>query len=281
MNENVLHGISGATSSLVAMALLHPLEALRTRMQSTHSKVDLISFLTELHRKDGLLSLYSGFLSSLIGTTTSYGIYFLCYRAAQRSLIKGKHLLTTLDDILVSLFSSVISVLISTPLWTINTRLMKGQSGGIISLFKKILREEGPQGLFKGMSGSLMLCLNPIIQYAGYEYAKKKLLRNKNASALVFFIFAGISKLLATFVTYPMLTLRTRAQLEVKKNLSIAEVFADLLKNEGIFALYKGLSSKAVQTVLNSAIMLSTHEKLTRLLVKLLAAKIKVGVRST
>eukprot|EP00358_Blepharisma_japonicum_P001374 CAMPEP_0202948094 /NCGR_PEP_ID=MMETSP1395-20130829/13035_1 /ASSEMBLY_ACC=CAM_ASM_000871 /TAXON_ID=5961 /ORGANISM="Blepharisma japonicum, Strain Stock R1072" /LENGTH=80 /DNA_ID=CAMNT_0049649859 /DNA_START=580 /DNA_END=818 /DNA_ORIENTATION=+ len=74
-------------------------------------------------------------------------------------------------------------------------------------------------------------------------------------------------------VTYPFLTLRTRVQLEDQKTLSFADALKDILENEGAPALYNGLSTKVLQAVLNSAIVLASHEHLTKILCMLCLTK--------
>ena len=58
----------------------------------------------------------------------------------------------------------------------------------------------------------MILVLNPIINYVVYEAMKKRLTLNglKQASVLKIFIASSLGKILATLVTYPILTMRVK-----------------------------------------------------------------------
>lgn len=268
MGENLVHGISGAVSSMVATVILHPFEALRTKMQAEVSAVYFLDYAKKVFQEEGLKGIYSGFSSNVFNITISYAMYFFSYKALRTWILTHKAKLGFFDDVKASFFASVIVILINTPLWTINTRLIQDKSKRFLDVFKQILHKEGPGAFFKGVTLSIVLTLNPVLQYSLYELLKIKTGSNK---LIHFFILGAIAKFIATVFTYPILTLRTRQQLNEKNNTSLIEdLLSSLTKNnlnaKNFFALYNGFLSKAVQTVLNSAIILSLHEKLTKFL---------------
>lgn len=68
-----------------------------------------------------------------------------------------------------------------------------------------------------------------------------------------------------------MLTMKTRLQLEEGKNLGIGQLIKQTLEHEGIAGMYRGLSSKLIQTISNTAILMAIHEKLSLIIVRLLS----------
>ena len=54
--------------------------------------------------------------------------------------------------------------------------------------------------------------LNPIINFVVYEVIIDRLRVKRSASTLQIFVASSIGKLLATFATYPILTIRVRMQ---------------------------------------------------------------------
>ena len=104
------------------------------------------------------------------------------------------------------------------------------------------MKEEGPTGLFKGYVPSMILSINPVIQFVIYEVLKKRY-EHWAGYTFVYFLLGAFSKLVATLSTFPLLTVKTRMQLETS-NKPLTEVIQELLQNEGIGGLYKGLSSK-------------------------------------
>ncbi len=70
--------------------------------------------------------------------------------------------------------------------------------------------------LWKGLSTSLILVSNPIIQFVVYEKLKS-LLKIDNSSYwydLVLFVIGAISKTISTLVTFPQTVIRTRQHLQ-------------------------------------------------------------------
>lgn len=65
----------------------------------------------------------------------------------------------------------------------------------------------------------MILVINPIINFVVYEAIKKYLTlgNEKEASALKIFIASSVGKLLATLVTYPILTVRVKLQKAAEK----------------------------------------------------------------
>jgi len=262
MKELIVHGASGAVSAGISNAVVYPLEVLRVRICADKGNFGPKELL-EMLKKQGIKSLYSGFWSGFISQSTSYAVYFFVYRYTQKSL-NPTQINKILKDLVTSLIASFVTLLVNCPIWTINSRLIMDNRLGVVGCFKKILKEEGFTGLYKGFSSSVILLSNPVIQFAGYELLKRKLGDTNNA--LKYVVMASISKLVATVTTYPLQTIRTRTQLEASKQLSILEVIKDMVQNEGVLSLYKGQSSKLMQTLTNAALIMSIHEKLTRLM---------------
>uniref|UniRef100_A0A4X1VWA4 Solute carrier family 25 member 17 n=1 Tax=Sus scrofa TaxID=9823 RepID=A0A4X1VWA4_PIG len=180
----------------------------------------------------------------------------------------------------------VVNVLLTTPLWVVNTRLkLQGAKfrnedivptnySGIIDAFHQIIRDEGISALWNGTFPSLLLVFNPAIQFMFYEGLKRQLLKKRmKLSSLDVFIIGAIAKAIATTVTYPMQTVqsilrfgRHRLNPENRTLGSLRNVLYLLhqrVRRFGIMGLYKGLEAKLLQTVLTAALMFLVYEKLT------------------
>ena len=77
---------------------------------------------------------------------------------------------------------------------------------------------------------------------------------------------SSIGKILATFATYPILTVRVRLQADsnsrdnsIKGQLNR---IASQIKELGVSGLYHGIEAKLIQTVLYNAFLMMTYEKL-------------------
>ena len=281
MEENLIHGLSGGISSIVSTAVVHPFESMRVKMQSEQSSVYFLSYLAKVYRDEGIRGIYAGFGVNIVQVATSYAIYFFSYQHIKRVISEGKMKLSIKGDALASFLASAVVIVILSPLWTISTRLVKDKSKSFWAVLKQIYSNEGITGFFKGATMSLVLTMNPVIQYTFFEYLKK---RYRSSAFVAHFMFGAFAKFIATLLTYPMQTIRTRLQLNEKENRSMWEDLFELLSKDRktiiatFITTYNGFLSKCVQTVLNSAIILSLHEKITAYLMNQLIRGPKVKI---
>uniref|UniRef100_A0A3Q2XN17 Solute carrier family 25 member 17 n=1 Tax=Hippocampus comes TaxID=109280 RepID=A0A3Q2XN17_HIPCM len=172
----------------------------------------------------------------------------------------------------------VINVLVTAPLWVVNTRLkLQGSKfhntdiqptnyRGIWDALGQISRDEGVWALWSGTFPSLLLVLNPAIQFVIYEGLKRQL-RNGLAAFEVFMIGA-VAKAVATTVTYPLQTIQSVLRVGLLHQLKFYPERKTHLNNVfsprkfGMLGLFKGLEAKLLQTVLTAALMFLLYEKI-------------------
>lgn len=109
-------------------------------------------------------------------------------------------------------------------------------------MLKRIFNEEGPSGFYKGLFPSLILTINPIVQYIIYEFLKGKLSgpNGQISSANIVWISA-LSKLVTTLLTYPALSIKTLFQANEKKTPSeVLNLLIKMMQENGFLYLYKG-----------------------------------------
>lgn len=241
--------------------------------------------LLEIIKEEGLLAPYRGWFPVISSLCCSNFVYFYTFNSLKTVWVKGQHS-TTGKDLIVGFVAGVVNVLLTTPLWVVNTRLkLQGAKfrnedivptnySGIIDAFHQIIRDEGISALWNGTFPSLLLVFNPAIQFMFYEGLKRQLLKKRmKLSSLDVFIIGAIAKAIATTVTYPMQTVqsilrfgRHRLNPENRTLGSLRNVLYLLhqrVRRFGIMGLYKGLEAKLLQTVLTAALMFLVYEKLT------------------
>ena len=111
----------------------------------------------------------------------------------------------------VTTLSGLTSSIFSNPFWLVNTRMMKKEENkSLYQTIKDIYVDEGISAFFKGCQANMFLVSNPIINYVAYEAMKKyMLMKNKRGvGAVAIFVIGCIAKIIATYATYPMLTIR-------------------------------------------------------------------------
>lgn len=285
--ESLVHAVAGAVGSVTAMTVFFPLDTARLRLQVDEKRKSKTTHmvLLEIIKEEGLLAPYRGWFPVISSLCCSNFVYFYTFNSLKAVWVKGQRS-TTGKDLVVGFVAGVVNVLLTTPLWVVNTRLkLQGAKfrnedivptnyKGIFDAFHQIIRDEGVLALWNGTFPSLLLVFNPAIQFMFYEGLKRQLLKKRiQLSSLDVFIIGAIAKAIATTATYPMQTVqsilrfgRHRLNPENRTLGSLRNVLYLLhqrVKRFGIMGLYKGLEAKLLQTVLTAALMFLVYEKLT------------------
>ncbi|CAK83725.1 unnamed protein product (macronuclear) [Paramecium tetraurelia] len=258
--ESMAHGHAGALAGLFSTCLLYPLENIKTRMAASQQKEAIQEVIIQVWDQEGVWGFFKGVTPLALGNYISYGVYFFWYEYF-------KHLFKTdiansFDLIKPSLASAILTTFVTNPFWVVQSRMTVSKDN--LNFFyktKQIIEKEGWEALMKGLQASLILTINPIIQFVIYEAFKRRLQYVEN-QALVNFIGGAISKAISTILTYPYQLLRTKIHVKKNSSKSYFSAVEKILKNEGIQGLFKGLTPKLCQSVLNSAFLLMFYEKI-------------------
>lgn len=149
-------------------------------------------------------------------------------------------------------------------------------SGSFRSIALEIHCEKGIRGFWSGYSASLVLTLNPSLTFFFFENLKRALLSQSqrlDTSPQATFLLAAISKALASVITYPFSLAKSRAQLssrsvttepgtnsqetlkkssptmqsEVQKSKNVFATILDIIRHEGLRALYDGVCGEVLK----------------------------------
>ena len=113
---------------------------------------------------------------------------------------------------------------------------------------------------------AIILVINPTIQYTIFERLQVlgETVLHRKSSGLEIFIYGALGKICATIVTYPYILAKTRLQIQNSKvNSGIFQIFQQIISTEGFSGLYKGLSDKALASVLTAAILLFSQNRVS------------------
>ncbi|KAF0032492.1 hypothetical protein F2P81_014782 [Scophthalmus maximus] len=222
--ESLVHAVSGAVGSVTAMTIFFPLDTARLRLQVDENRKakSTPAILAEIIKEEGLLAPYRGWFPVICSLCCSNFVYFYCFHSLKANWLKGKQSAPS-TDLIVGITAGIVNVLITTPLWVVNTRLkLQGSKfrnadiqmtnySGILDAFVQIVRDEGVGALWNGTFPSLLLVLNPAIQFMIYEGLKRQLRRGvpRELSSVEVFIIGAVAKAVATAVTYPLQTIQS------------------------------------------------------------------------
>lgn len=178
------------------------------------------------------------------------------------------------DNMAVATAAGVLNVFVTSPLWTATTIITckkdSSSKEGLFAVLTRLFKEEGLHGLYRGLIPALILVSNPAIQHTLYEQVVRRIrgATGRALSPLEIFIVGALSKLLATLITYPYQTIKARQQARARAAGSStvpSTKITDIIRKEGVHALYAGLSAKLMFTVLNSALMFLCYDSILNL----------------
>jgi len=287
--ESWVHAVSGATGSVVAMSVFYPLDTVRARIQVEDPSINKVtgtySALYHISKEEGILSLYKGIVPVLESVCISNFVYFYTFHSLKAIYGNGQKQQSAVKDLLLGSIAGIFNVMLTTPFWVVNTRLkMKGIIGAnqnsnknfnnLLNGLLYIAKSEGITGLWAGAIPSLLLVINPALQFMLYETLKRKLMNiNGSVHSFTYFILGALSKAFATLLTYPLQLIQTKLRIGDKslpKNIGALHMLFRIAKLYGFKDLYRGLETKIWQTVLTAALMFATYEKIALLVGKTL-----------
>ncbi|XP_027898780.1 peroxisomal membrane protein PMP34 [Xiphophorus couchianus] len=286
--ETLVHAVAGATGSVTAMTVFFPLDTAKSRLQMDDKRKAQSTpvILAEIAKEEGFLALYRGWFPVISSLCCSNFVYFYTFNALKKVAASGPGKPRPSKDLLMGMVAGVVNVILTTPMWVVNTRLkLQGvrfrnedlhqtHYRGIFDAFSQIIANEGVGTLWNGTLPSLILVLNPAVQFMIYEAMKRKAGKGgQKISSAKIFLIGAIAKAIATTATYPLQTIQAILRFgqyrgDGKGGLmgSISNIFflfMDRIKKHGFLGLYKGLEAKLLQTVLTAALMFVVYEKIT------------------
>ena len=248
-------------------------------------------------RRDGAASLYVGAWSKTAHSISSSFLYFLAFSGMKRRYEErtgGK--IGTGATLLVAAAAGCLNVLVTEPLDTYVTRKQlendakkettsseQSYDVGLKETLRALRENEvaaerqATPGLYSGLGASLVLTINPAIQYTVFEQLRQRLMTVLNAraqgrgdskrvvelSTFDAFLMGAASKAVATMITYPLVRAKVlqKACTRQEEARSLVGTLERVYREEGVRGLYKGLDAQLVKTVLAGAIMMTVKEK--------------------
>ncbi|KAG8816128.1 hypothetical protein FRC18_001164 [Serendipita sp. 400] len=298
-SDSFINAIAGAAGGSIAMAATYPLVFVSTRAAVSaekEKKTTLEAAMDVIRSSEGISGLYSGLSSSLIGISVTNFVYYYFYERGRGALMaarstSGSKGLTIPESLLNGFIAGSATSLISNPIWVIQTqqtvRTMAPSTTddsspkrlvvkklSFMETARNIINKNGVAALWAGIGPALILVINPIIQYTAFEQIKNLVMQRRTTALRAagstraaslsdwdYFFLGAISKLIATTMTYPYIVVKSRLQAGRAEYPSAWAGLQAILAREGVAGLYKGISSKLVQSVLTAAILFAGQKR--------------------
>jgi adenine nucleotide transporter 17 len=159
------------------------------------------------------------------------------------------------ESMIAGALAGTATVLMTNPIWVINTRMTThkkdeqvlpgakpSKAPSTLGTLLALIRDEGPTRLFSGVMPALVLVINPILQYTVFEQFKNMLEKKRRVTPTDAFYLGALGKLLATSITYPYITVKSRMHVAGRDGPreNMLTTFRRIIREEGYSGLYGG-----------------------------------------
>ncbi|XP_032401290.1 solute carrier family 25 member 44a [Xiphophorus hellerii] len=282
----------GVFMTLTTRATVYPASLIRTRLQVQKGKAvysGTFDAFCKILRMEGVRGLYRGFMINTF-TLVSGQAYITTYELV-RKYVSHYSPSNTVKSVVAGGAASLVAQTITVPIDVVSQHLMMQGQGEHHSRFKvkpkmmlatskrkptfgqsreitvQIFAADGFRGFYRGYVASLLTYIpNSALWWPFYHFYAEKLslMAPSGCPHLILQAVAGpMAAATASTITNPMDVVRARVQVEGRT--SVIETFKQLLAEEGIWVMTKGLSARVISSMPTSVLIVVGYETLKRL----------------
>jgi len=253
--------LPGAASGVTKCIVGHPFDTIKVRMQTEGGFGRFkgpMDCLVQTMKLEGIRGLYKGVTPPLIGWFIIDSVMWRCYlemqtiirRTNTNVVRKGGELLIS-EHAMAGAVAGVVSCVVVTPIEQVKARLQvqyhdRGsiQYSGPIDCMRKLVRNNGVRGLYKGFAGTVLFRLFISVYFAGYQSYLRLFRRKAVPEGAAIFLSGGLAASTLWLFAFPADVLKNRmmAQPDVKprKYESLRQCISYIYKNEGYRGFFRG-----------------------------------------
>jgi solute carrier family 25 S-adenosylmethionine transporter 26 len=283
-SENSASFVAGAFAGLVTDLSLHPLDTIKTRLQTNHHNNKFAAFNNNANKKSLAKSLFQGLTPALCGSCPSGAFFFGTYQFVSRKLEdknkNGNNGSTTgniiYKSLIASCFGEAAACLIRAPVDIVKNNMQVGKSGKesvallfssskFFTVYQALLFRELPFAMLQLPTlellkqNALVRCIALHLSAEYWNVIEDK----KVAATVVSGFFAGG---FAAFLTTPSDVFKTR---NAVSNHTKTSFFEFLFKsNHSLKDLFRGGASRVFMISIGGSIFFGTQEWAKRKLIR-------------
>ncbi|KAA8590297.1 hypothetical protein FQN60_014231 [Etheostoma spectabile] len=270
----------GVFMTLTTRATVYPASLIRTLLQVQKGKAlysGTFDAFCKILRAEGVRGLYRGFMVNTF-TLISGQAYITTYEVV-RNYVSHYSPSNTVKSVVAGGAASLVAQTITVPIDVVSQQLMMQGQGEHLTRFKakpkrvltttkrrltfgqsrditvQIFAADGFRGFYRGYVASLLTYI---------PNKKLSLLAPSECPHLILQALAGpMAAATASTITNPMDVVRARVQVEGRS--SVVETFKQLLAEEGVWGMTKGLSARIISSTHTSVLIVVGYETLKRL----------------
>ncbi|KAG2407928.1 hypothetical protein LR48_Vigan01g260100 [Vigna angularis] len=261
-NPSLRRLMSGAIAGAVSRTAVAPLETIRTHLMVGSCGRNSLQVFQSIMETDGWKGLFRGNFVNII-------------RVAPSKAIEPK--IPFPPSSIAGAVAGVSSTLCTYPLELLKTRLtvQRGVYKNLVDAFVRIIREEGPAELYRGLSPSLI----GVIPYAATNYfaydtlrkAYKKAFGKEEIGNVMTLIIGSAAGAFSSSATFPLEVARKHMQagaLNGRQYGNMLHALISIVEKEGAAGLYRGLGPSCLKLVPAAGISFMCYEACKRILVE-------------
>ncbi|KAJ6347442.1 hypothetical protein OIU76_004008 [Salix suchowensis] len=271
------HAFAGAFAGICVSLCLHPIDTVKTIIQSCPAEQKSISCIgRSIVSERGVTGLYRGISSNIASSAPISAIYTFTYESVKGSLLphfpKEHH---SFAHCIAGGCASIATSFVFTPSERVKQQMQIGSHyNNCWSALVGIIGKGGFHSLYAGWGA--VLCRNipqSVIKFYTYESLKQSMLSSQNSSAqpntLQTLVCGGLAGSTAALFTTPFDVVKTRLQTQIPGSMSpygnVFHALEEICKKEGLKGLYRGLTPRLVMYVSQGALFFASYEFLKRL----------------
>jgi len=268
--------VAGGISGAVEICCTYPIEFTKTVAQLSTKNVTAMEVVKDTLRTRGFFGLYKGLDSMVYFATPKAAIRFSGFEAASNAMrsADGSPMFGGATSFLAGLVAGALeAIIVTTPQETIKIKLIDDQfktqeTGprfkGFFHGVKTIVSEEGFAGIYHGLSPTILkVATAQATRFGVYMYIPADYRKTPLGSACSGAFAGGFS----VIIFQGLDVIKSRMQgLDAAKYTSSIHCLKELIANEGIMALYKGVGPRMTRVCCEVAITMTLYGEVVKLL---------------
>ncbi|XWS72909.1 hypothetical protein CRYUN_Cryun02cG0079900 [Craigia yunnanensis] len=276
-NESLRRLMSGAVAGAVSRTAVAPFETIKTHLMVGSSGNSMSELFDNVMMNEGWKGLFRGNLVNVIRVAPSKAIELFAYETVKKQLTPefGEQPKLPLPaSFIAGAVAGVSSTLCTYPLELLKTRLtVREDYKNLLDAIVKIVQAEGPLGLYKGLTPSLI----GVVPYAASNYfaydtlrkAYKKAFKKEEIGNIMTLVIGSAAGAISSTATFPLEVARKQMQagaINGRQYQNMLHALTSILEKEGIPGLYRGLGPSCMKLVPAAGISFMCYEACKRIL---------------
>ncbi|KAL8239754.1 hypothetical protein R6Q59_016321 [Mikania micrantha] len=279
-NPSLRRLISGAIAGAVSRTSVAPLETIRTHLMVGSCGHSTTEVFQDIMKSEGWTGLFRGNLVNVIRVAPSKAIELFAYDTVKKNLAPKpgeESKIRVPESLIAGAVAGISSTICTYPLELLKTRLtvQRGVYKNLVDAFIKIIKEEGPAELYRGLTPSLI----GVVPYAATNYfaydtlrkTYKKLLKKDEIGNVATLLIGSAAGAISSSATFPLEVARKHMQagaINGRVYDNMLHALLSILEKEGINGLYRGLGPSCMKLMPAAGISFMCYEACKKILVE-------------